>query len=55
MSDNYFLQIETAALDESQYMTVRCQKCNIHYPLRAIKAHMDTHSSTTQQEAFLGN
>lgn len=50
-----YLQMDTATLDESQHMTVRCRYCRIHYPLRSIQDHMDSHSHATDQEVSAGN
>jgi hypothetical protein len=49
------LQVDTAALDDSQYITVRCQHCKMHYSLSEIKAHMATHSIVPKQAVSVGN
>ena len=33
------MQVSTPELEESMLMSVKCKKCNNHYPLRDINQH----------------
>ena len=36
--------MDSSELDDTQYMTVKCQHCNEHHPLNDIKEHINLHS-----------